>query len=296
MIDNFNDSKNSSAEYIDIKKYIGVASINILAINPSNTKLRSYGWSIPEGAEEPKYVITNEDGKKSARVRFLVQVQDLEDKPIVALDFWVRPDLNLNADGSKCKIIDSYGRTAWATKSDIQSHSVPQYTNGPANIAPDYKPCHVGEDSLVLFLMKWLNMSPLDIMVNGSWTTSSRPGRLTIDDWGKLCRGDVSEVAGYVAAKEDNRCKVALGVRKTDDNRSYQTFLPTVFLANGARLDMTGKYPKIANEIERYLNGRNNFVFEAGPVHEYKEVASQVEDKSGDLFVDSNNEDSDLPF
>ena len=282
MIENFNASKNSSGEYLDIKKYIGVASINILAINPNNAKLRSYGWTIPDGADEPQYVVINEEGKKSVRVRFLVQIQDFEDKPIVPLDFWVRPELRLNSDGTKCQIIDSYGRTAWATKADIQSHSIPQYQNGPANISKDYKAAHSGEEALVLFLMKWLNMTPLDIKVNGEWTQATRPGRLTIDDWSKLCRGDVSEIASYVAAKEDNRCKVVLGIRRTDDNKSYQTFLPTCFLANGARMDLTGKYPKAVSEIDKYMNGRTqNLLFDAGSVHEFKETASEVQDNSG---------------
>ena len=296
MIENFNASKNSSGEFVDIKKYIGVASINILAINPDNNKLRSYGWSIPEDAEEPKYLIINEDGKKSARIRFLVQIQDLEEKPIIALDFWARPELQLNSDGTKCKIIDSYGRTAWATKSEVQSHSIPQYANGPASISPDYKPCHSGEESLVLFLMKWLNMTPPQIMINGAWTASTKPGRLTIDNWAKLFSGtkdSVDEIAGYVAAKADNRCKVILGVRKNDENRSYQTFLPTCFLANGSPRDLNGNYPKAAREIERYMNGRdeNSVIFSAANVAEYKETATEVTDNSANTA-----EDGDLPF
>lgn len=301
MIENFNQSKNSSAEFVDVRKFVGVASINILAINPNNAKLRSYGWTIPDDADEPKYVVVNEDGKKSARIRFLVQIQDLDDKPIVPMDFWIRPDLNLNQDGTKCKILDSFGRTAWATKSEVQSHSIPQYANGPANISSDYKPCHVGEDTLIQFLMKWLNMTPLDILRDGVWRKAEKPGKLTIDDWNALCNGNVAELAKIISYVPENRCKVVLGLRKTDENKSYQTFLPTCFLSNGTRKDLTGAYPKAAKEIEKYLENREstNFEFSAFSVKEYKEEATEVNDSSSSGFPNSGaavSEDDDLPF
>ena len=81
MIENVNASKNpSTAEFVDIRKYVGVASVNVLAINPNNDKLRKYGWAIPEGAAEPNYVIIKEEDNKkikNARVRFLVQIQEV---------------------------------------------------------------------------------------------------------------------------------------------------------------------------------------------------------------------------
>ena len=197
MIENVNASKNASSEnYSDVKKYIGVASIKVLCVNPNNNALRMYGWQIPEDAEEPKYVTVNNEGKKSARVRFLVQIQDLDDKPVIAMDFWIRPDIQFNKEQTKCQIIDSFGRTAYATKAEVQGHKIPQYTNGLAQISSDYKPAHVGEESLVMFIMKLLNVTPLKMFVKASnqWVDSKNPGRLTIDRWDKLCNGEVQEL------------------------------------------------------------------------------------------------------
>ena len=43
MITNTNTSKQPT-EIIDIQKFIGVASVKIMAINPDNAKLRALGW------------------------------------------------------------------------------------------------------------------------------------------------------------------------------------------------------------------------------------------------------------
>lgn len=285
MIENANASKNAASgeNFSDIKKYIGVASINVLAINPNNTTLRMYGWQIPEDADEPKYVTTNNEGKKSARVRFLAQIQDLDDKPVVALDFWIRPEIQFNKDLTKCLIIDSFGRTAYGTKSEVQAHAIPQYANGPANISNDYKPAHVGQDALILFLMKYLNVTPLQMFSakSNQWVATKNPGRLTIDYWDKLCNGDVSEIKSYIALQPDNRVKVVLGIRTTDDNKNYQTFLPSCFIGNGARVDITtGEYASARKAIDKFVEYRSGYTFSAVPVKEWTETATEVVDQS----------------
>ena len=306
MIENFNATKNSSSEnYVETKKYIGVASINVLSVNPSNNTLRMYGWQIPEDAEEPKYVTTNNEGKKSARVRFLVQIQDLSEKPVIALDFWIRPDIQFNKDQTKCVVIDSYGRTAYATKADVQSHSIPQYSNGPAQIASDYKPAHVGEEALIAFIMKYLNVTPLKTFIKASntWVDSKNPGRLTIDRWNDLCNGNVNEVKEYLKLQPENRVKVILGIRTTDDNKSFQTFLSSTFISNGARVDITtGEYSSARKAIDRWAEYHSGSSFSATPVKEWSQSATEVVDNSSSDMPNFNDPaytaqvDDDLPF
>ena len=295
MISNTSASKNAGAtEYVDIRKYIGVASIHVLAINPSNVKLRSYGWQIPEGTEEPKYVTVDSEGRKSARIRLLVQIQDIEEKPVIALDFWIRPDVMFNKDNTKCKVIDSFGRTAYGTKTEIQSHQIPQYANGPANISKDYKPCHVGEEELVSFLMKYLNVTPLQVFdrVKKAWIPTKDPGRVTIDNWKRLCDGDVSEVAAALSLQPENRVKVILGIRNTDDNKSYQTFLSSSFIGNGSIPDReTGEYTAARKAIDKWLETHTNSTteFSAKQVKEWNVNATDVEDNSGKMFDADGN-------
>lgn len=292
MITGNNNSKNSSnADFVDIRKYIGVASISVLALNPNNAKLRSYGWQIPEGADEPKYQTVDSEGRKSARLRMLVQIQDLDEKPVIALDYWVRPDVMFNKDKTKCKVIDSFGRTAYGTKAEVQNHQVPQYSNGPANISSDYKPCHSGEEEIVLFLMKFLNVTPLQIFdrTKNNWIPTKNPGRVTIDNWANLCNGNVSEIASAIALQPDNRVKVILGIRTTDDNKSYQTFLPTTYIGNGAIPDRsTGEYASARKAIDKWHEGHTvaNVEFSAAPVKEWNVSATEVKDNANEDMPD----------
>lgn len=289
MITGNSKSKNApSGELVDIRKYIGVASISVLALNPNNARLRSYGWQIPEDAEEPKYVTTDSEGRKSARLRMLVRIHDLDENPVIALDFWVRPDIVFNKDATKCKVIDSYGRTAYGTKEEVKAHRIPQYSNGPANIASDYKPCHNGEEEIVAFLMKYLNVTPLQIFdrTRQAWVQTKDPGHVTIDNWKALCDGSVGEIASAIALQPENRVKVILGVRTTEDNKSYQTFLSTTFIGNGALPSGdTGEYGTARKAIDKWRDGHpsSTIEFSAVPVHEWNVSATEVKEQAEDM-------------
>lgn len=311
MIENYNESKNpSTGEFFDVPKYIGVASINIVAVNPNNEKLRKYGWNIQPDAEEPKYVTTVErNGKqvKSSRVRFLVQIQDLEDKPIIPLDFWVRPDIRVNTTGDKCQIIDAYGRTAWGTSAEVKARAIPQYASGPATISTPYKPCHAGEEELVAFLMKYLNVTPFKMFdrTKNAWVDTKNPGKLTIDDWVSLCEGNVKEIIEYVSLQPDNRVKVTLGIRTTEDNKSYQAFINSGFIGNGALPDRnTGEYTAAVRLIDKFYGDKDRsespYSFSAAPVKEWKTVATNVVENNdfgfGESMTTTDDDDSDLPF
>lgn len=314
MIENSNESKTprSGADFSNIRKYKGVASVNVVAVNPDNAKLRSFGWDIAQDADEPKYVVEFErDGKKtkSARVRLLVQIQDLEDKPVIALDFWLRPEAQITKDGKKCKIIDSYCRSAWATKAEFTNHTIPQYENGPATISSDYKACHPGQEELVAFIHKYLNVTPLQVFSRdkNSWIPSAAPGKLTIDNWNALCSGDAKELIEYISLQPKNCVKVILGIRTTEDNKTYQTFMTGglrdgVYIGNGALPDKnTGEYASARRAIDKYLEGNSNpsTSFSAAPVSEWKETATEIQDNS-DQFTDgvssSYDDINDLPF
>ena len=295
MIENAQASKQpSTGEFLDIKKYIGVASINVVAINPNNEKLRMYGWNIPEDADDPVYVKTFEkDGKQQqlTRVRFLVQIQDLEGKPVTYMDFICKPEFSQNnpEPGSgkpkKWKIIDAYGRTAWATKEEIEAKKIPQYANGPANISTPYKIAHPGEEELVSFLYKYLNITPLQIFdrQKNNWVSTTNPGRLTIDNWKAICEGNMKELAEYVALFPQNCVKVVFGVQSTDDNKTYQSFLNTGYIGNGSRVNAaTGEYDSARKLIDKYYANRDQsqYSFSAEPVKEWTVTATQVEDNS----------------
>ena len=305
MIENYNESKQpSTGEFIDIKKYIGVASVKVLAINPSNDKLRKYGWPIKENAPEPEYVkegvADNGTPYKFTRVRFLIQIQDLENKPVTYLDFTCRKEPMTTKDRGKWKIIDKYGRTAWATTEEVKAHKVPVYKDGkPANISQTYYACHRGEEEIVAFLFKLLNITPLTFYdrTKNAWTPTTNPGSLHIDSWDAICDGNVKELAEYVALKPDNCVKVVLGVQTTPENKTYQAFLNTGYIGNGASVDMnTGEYTSARNLIDKYTatHENSNYSFSAEPVKEWSITATEVSDNSS-VEADVSDLD-DLPW
>lgn len=305
MIENVNASKTASSE--NVKRYVGVATVHVIAVNPNNKTLRDNGWNIPEDASEPEYVV-EKDGKKNTRVRFLVKVDDLvNDNVVIPLDFWVKGEYQANSDQTKFKIIDKYCRTAWGTKDEIKAKKIPQYASGPANIATPYALCHVGEEQLALFLMKLLNVTPLQVFRDNAWVDTKNPGSLKFDDWNKIVNGNVKEIIDYVALMPENRMKVILGVRlNTATNRWYQTFLDSSFLGSTASPDQSGNYPGAVRAIAKFNEGRNNaenYIFEPVFVHEWSENTTPTEvteapkeeilDFGGDNF--SSEADS-LPF
>lgn len=316
MIENNNTSKMpSNGESFDIKKFIGVASVSVVAVNPTNSVLRKYGWDIAETADEQKYVFDKQqdDGSyvRSARVRFLLCINDFPHKPVFPYDIWIRQNYIIGKDSNKCRVIDSFGRCAWATKEDIQAKRIPQYSNGPANISNDYKGCHPGQEQLIAFLFKYLNITPLQLFdrKSNSWVPTKAPGRLTIDNWNNLMEGNANEIAEYLALQPDNRMKVVLGVKTTEDNKIYQVVLDTCdgaikssFIGNGARPDIsTGEYDVARKRIDEYFknekNANSGVVFSAKPVREYSITASDVDENSDDVPYNQFDEmPDDLPF
>lgn len=306
MIENVNASRNSAASVEEIRKFIGVASLNIVAINPNNATLKKYGWHIQDGAEEPVYTfVQSKNGKsvRSCRLRFLCQIMDFDEKPIVALDFWCRESHSSNKDNTKFKIIDQFGRTAWATRDEIKDKKIPQYSTGQANISTHYTVCHEGEEELVAFLFKYLNITPFQVFDRraNAFVNTKNPGKLTIDNWAQLCLGNTSEIKGYVAMQPENRVKVILGIRTTEDNKTYQTFLNTSYFGNGNAPDnATGEYIGARKAIDRFLAGRTNVYvsFSALPVKEWVEKPTEVKDSMSipsDMPNDLPEEFNDIP-
>lgn len=297
MIENNNPSKMPiSGEFLDIKKYIGVASVSILAVNPTNAVLRKYGWDISDTAEEPKYsyLKQNEDGsyEQFARVRFLLRINDLDEKPVVPYDIWIRPEFIVGKNSGKCRVIDSFGRTAWATKEEIQARAIPQYSNGPASISNDYKGCHPGQEKLICLLYKYLNITPLQVYDKNtdSWKDSKNPGRLTIDHWKDLCDGNADELVEYLSLQPDNRMKIIFGVRTDENNHTYQVVLDDCdgttkmsFIGNAVTPDkQSGVYSLARKRIDEYFdkNKDSGYTFSAKPVREWTTTPTDVKEST----------------
>lgn len=248
-----------SSEGGSIKRYIGVASVFVLGVNPLKEELEKfYGRTLDQ---EPEYIGEVEVGDTKVpqvRLDFIVKADpekylDANNQPlnfVSRVSLFIRKAYRYNKDNTKVQVIDKYGRTAWVTVEQAKAHEVPVYSNGPANIDKDYRPAYVGEEELIKFLIAYLNIPPCQRYVNGAWVmneadklSDSEAQLEHIEDYFK---GDFSELKTIIGYQPNNKVKVLFGVRTSDENKQYQTTYTRMFLKNGV-----SDYSKLDKDVKQ---------------------------------------------
>ena len=281
------ESKDGSS----VKRYIGVAPVFVLAVNPSKTELEKlYNTQLEN---EPVYlgeVEVGEDKHKVQNVRldFIVKTDaekcgGIEFTTKVA--FFLRKEYRYNRDQTKVQVIDKYGRTAWVTIEQAKAHEIPVYKNGPANIDKDYRPAYHGEEELTNFIKAYLNIPNVMKYVNNTWVMVDNPEdcEARLENISNYFNSDFKELKDVIALQPNNKVKVLFGVRTTDDNKQYQAVYTQMFLKNNVN-----DYSKLdANLQERKASGAYPTTeFYVGELKEYNVEAT-------DLSSSSSN---DMPF
>lgn len=232
-------SKGKETTDVVIKRYIGVAPVKVLAVNPTKAEMEKiYGTDIENDPIYVGKVDINGQSYNNVRLDFIVATD--EEKTGVNMTtkvaIFVREQYRYNRDMSKVQVIDKYGRTAWVTKEQAQNHEVPVYANGlPANIDKDYRPCYVGEEDLTNFIKAYLNIPNVMKYVNGTWVLVDNPQdcEARLDNIKDYFRGDFRELKDIMALQPNNKVKVLFGVRTNDEGRQYQAVYTNMFLKNG---------------------------------------------------------------
>lgn len=274
-----------------VKRYVGIAPVFVLATNPNKAKLEEiYGTTVEN---EPIYVSVNNDNVKTARVEFIIKTDTANSNDVELTTkavYFINKEFRFNRDKSKVQVIDKYGRTAWVTKEELSSHTIPVYANGPANLDADYRPCYVGEENLTNFIKAFLNIPNVMKYVNNKWELIAKPeeaeARLDESTIEKMFNGDFSELREIINFQPNNKVKVALGVRTTDDGKQYQTIFTEMVLKNGVN-----DYSKLETTIaERKAAGAySTTVFEVCALKEYNVEAT-------DFSTTTESEDNDNPW
>lgn len=217
-----------SKETSEIKRYVGVAPVQIVAINPTKTELESiYNTTLEK---EPEYLGSMERNGKNVphiRIDFIVKTNPEKSNGIemtTKMAFFVRKAFMTNKDNTKVKVIDKYGRTAWVTQDEFKNKLVPQYANGPARIDSGYRALYMGEEELLKFVKNYLGINDVDEYVDGTWRMRANPQdyEAGFNDIEKWFGGDISEIKSAIAMMPNNYVKVLFGVRHTDEGREYQ--------------------------------------------------------------------------
>lgn len=286
----FNSNSNSNNNSTEFARYIGVAALHVIAVNPDMATLNKYGFKV---TEEPEYCKTSGD-TQYGNIRLLCAIDDMPGKPIVSLYFRAYAEVQNNGANTKAKVIDKYGNTAWATREEIKAKAIPVYANGnKAIIDTEYKPCHRGEEELVKFIKTYIKVSPYRYKDKrtGQYMLSKNPGECYFERWKKLAEGDATEIEEALSQKKDGLIRVVLGIRTSDDNKKYQTFIPAEFLSFGTSpVQRDGK--RIFTYAQRIIDnwqkdGRNsNESYSAEPVREYAPKPSNVDEYESTPFDD----------
>lgn len=279
-----------STEGSAVKRYIGVAPVFVLAVNPTMKELGViYGTELDKAPVYVGEMEVGEDKHKVQNVRLdFITKSDAEKcgiEFITKVAMFVRNEIRYNNAKTKCQVIDKYGRTSWVTSDQLRTHAIPIDKNGhPLQIDADYRPAFVGEENLTEFIKAYLNIPNPMAYVNGSWVenTKVKPSdcecRLEhIEDYFK---GDFSEVKDITTLQPNNKVKVLFGVKNSDDNRQYQAAYIDMFLKNNvtdySRLDK--------NVQDRKANGGYASVeFAVADIKEYNVEATTFNGPSSNL-------------
>ncbi len=103
-----------SKETQEFKRYVGLASSYVLAVNPTKKELDELRGF--ESQSEPEYIKDGENGKE-AHINFLVKTDPEANNGIEIINqlmFTLRPTPAYNKDESKVQVIDQYCNVTWA--------------------------------------------------------------------------------------------------------------------------------------------------------------------------------------
>lgn len=280
-----------SKETTEFKRYVGIAPVQIVAINPSKTELEKiYNTTLER---EPEYLGVREvNGQNVPFVRFDFIVKTNPEKSngiemTTKVSYFITKKYMMNNDGTKVKVIDVYGRSAWVTQDEYKNKLIPQYANGPARIDNNYKILNRGEEELLNFIKNYLGIQDVDEYANGVWRMRPNPedykaGFHDVDNWFK---GDFSEIRGAVGLMPNNYVKLLFGVRTTDEGKEYQD----VFTRFSAKFNSrsTKGFEKALNDA-RDSGAYPNTHFEVCDLKEYAPTPTNLDTPI--------TNDDDLPF
>lgn len=273
----------NSLEGGSIKKYIGVASVFVLAVNPSKSELEElYRRNLDN---DPEYIGEAEvDGNKVPQIRldFIVKADpskylDANNQPVdftTKVSIFLRKAYRYNRDKSKIQVKDRYGRFAWVNQEQYKNHEVPVYTNGPANIDKEYTAAYIGEEELLKFLIAYLNIPSCQRYIDGKWVMndekSLKDSEACLDHIEDYFKGDVSELKTILGYQPNNKVKILFGIKNAEDQngnpRQYQTAYTRMFLRNNVN-----DYSKLDKDVKQTQDSGalSTSEFSCTELHEY---------------------------
>lgn len=254
------------------KRYIGVGSVFVVAVNPDKKALEDlYKITIEN---DPQYISTvtlgdigNERDVKQVRLDFILKTDPNKNDNIDFISkasFFVRNEFRYNRDGSKIQIINKYGETTWVNTITPDAKQNTEFIGAPAWFEyADVRPCYVGEEEVTNFIKVYLNIPSKSYKkADGTTVTieNKADAEARLDSISEYFKGNFSELQAIIAMQPSNKLKALFGVKTTAENKQYQDVYIQMFLRNYvkdySKLDASvkerkdmGSYPNTEFEI-----------------------------------------------
>lgn len=282
-----------STEGVAVKRYIGVAPVYVLAVNPNKAELEKLYDTELENA--PEYVgeaeIGQEGNKKKVpqvRLDFIVQTDPEKCNGIemkTKVSFFIKKEWRYNRDETKVQVINKYGETTWLPIENAKNGTVPE--NLSWFEAADFRPAFIGEEELTAFIKAYLNIPNKSYRKKDGTVVELKDkseAEARLDKIADYFKGDFSELRNVIALQPKNKVKCMFGVRTTDENKQYQAVYTQKFLKNNVT-----DYSKLDEELqERKANGAYpDTEFSICDLKEYSVEATE--------FATTTEDDGDLP-
>lgn len=228
-----------STEEVSFPKYIGVGSVNVLAVNPTKVELEEiYGTQLENS---PEYIGENEievNGEKikypQVRLDFIIKTVPEKNNGIdlkTKVSFFITKEVRYNKDRNKVQVINKYGETTWLSLEDAKAGVIPEtlswFEHG------NFKPALIGEEELTGFLKAYLNIPNKSYKKkSGEIVTipNKEEAEIRLDKILDYFKGDYSEIKNALKLFPENKVKCMFGIKTTDDNKQYQAVYTQKFL------------------------------------------------------------------
>lgn len=246
-----------SKEAAEIKRYVGIGTSKVIAINPTKAELEKiFGRDIQN---DPDYTVERDD-QKGFCVDILVQTvadQCSGVDIITHARFNLFPSLAYNRDQTKVRVVDNYGNSAWATVENAKMGKVILSSKGePMKIDTKYRMAFSGEVELLDFLRKFLYNQDTFEMPNGTWKKMADADDRIIgfEKPKDLLGGNVKEVKELIALQPNNKIKLLYGVKAVENAETGRTnYRQTVCTGYDMMLRNNASNGAITN-LEKNLN------------------------------------------
>ena len=284
--------------------YTGVAPVKVLAVNPDKKKLSElYGREVKD---EPVYlseteviVVGNKQKVAQVRLDFIIKQEDVN--ITTKMSFFLANAYVSNKEGTKYKIIDNFGNTAWATVDEVKAKTIPTYSDGPAKIDADYHLARQGEEELISFIKNFLGIKNLFVFNSNEKIEDPSEAFCALEHIDSLLKGDVKEITNIIGLAPNNYVKVLFGVRSSDSGNFQSVY--ERFTAKNSMGKSGDTYTKFKEVIEerKSRGSLSSFTFTFGDIQKYEPQTTKFENPNAGVSNISsaptvNTLDDDIPF